>query len=85
LPDSALPKIAACRALFRDRTDTHILIQVDGNVSFANIPRMVAAGADILVVGSSSLFHTGGSLRENIQKTRHAVATGLSMREYESS
>jgi len=45
----------------------------------------VAAGADILVVGSSSLFHTGGSLRENIQKTRHAVATGLTMREHESS
>ena len=81
---SALPKIAACRALLRDRTDTHIPIQVDGNVSFANIPRMVAAGADILVAGSSSLFHTGGSLRENLEKTRQAVAAGLSMREHES-
>jgi ribulose-phosphate 3-epimerase len=80
---STLRKIAACRALLRDRTDAHIPIQVDGNVSFANIPPMVAAGANILVAGSSSLFHTGGSLSENIEKTRQAVAAGLSLREHE--
>lgn len=31
-------------------------ISVDGNVSFKNIPIMLEAGADILVLGSSSLF-----------------------------
>lgn len=31
-------------------------IEVDGNVSWENIPKMVAAGADILVLGTSSLF-----------------------------
>jgi len=31
-------------------------ISVDGNVSFKNIPVMLKAGADILVLGSSSLF-----------------------------
>ncbi|MBU1682525.1 ribulose-phosphate 3-epimerase [Patescibacteria group bacterium] len=33
-----------------------IPIQVDGNVSFSNIPAMVKAGATMLVCGTSSLF-----------------------------
>ncbi|TVR74930.1 MAG: ribulose-phosphate 3-epimerase [Spirochaetaceae bacterium] len=32
------------------------LIEVDGNVSWKNIPLMVDAGAEILVLGTSSLF-----------------------------
>ena len=32
------------------------LIEVDGNVSWEHIPRMVEAGADVLVAGTSSLF-----------------------------
>ena len=32
------------------------LIEVDGNVSWANIPMMLEAGADVLVAGTSSLF-----------------------------
>lgn len=31
-------------------------IEVDGNVSWDNIPRMIEAGADVLVAGSSSMF-----------------------------
>lgn len=33
-----------------------IEIEVDGNVSWENIPKMVAAGADTLVVGTSALY-----------------------------
>jgi len=32
------------------------LIEVDGNVSWENIPGMIDAGADVLVAGTSSLF-----------------------------
>jgi ribulose-phosphate 3-epimerase len=32
------------------------LIEIDGNVSWQNIPPMVEAGADVLVAGTSSLF-----------------------------
>jgi ribulose-phosphate 3-epimerase len=53
---------------------------VDGNVSFENIPRMVAAGADILVLGSSSLFHKTGSLRENRERVREGIAAGWRQR-----
>lgn len=33
-----------------------LLIEVDGNVSWENIPKMTAAGANILVLGTSSVF-----------------------------
>jgi pentose-5-phosphate-3-epimerase len=41
---------------------------------------MVAAGADALVAGSSSLFYRDGSLAENTRKTRQAIAAGLEAR-----
>jgi len=76
---SAIRKISDCRAYLAAR-GVKIPIQVDGNVSFANIPRMVAAGADILVAGSSSLFSAEGALEDNFRKTREAVARGLELR-----
>lgn len=36
--------------------EMEFLIEVDGNVSWENIPHMVDAGADVLVAGTSSLF-----------------------------
>jgi len=78
LVPSALRKIAACRAFLDERGST-IPIEVDGNVSFKNIPRMVSAGARILVAGSSSLFYSDGSLRDNAEKMRAVVAEGLAM------
>ncbi len=34
-----------------------LLIEVDGNVSWENIPMMIKAGADVLVLGTSSVFN----------------------------
>jgi ribulose-phosphate 3-epimerase len=48
-------------------------IEVDGNVSWENIPRMVEAGAEVLVAGSSSLFAKGTTLRENIRRMRRMI------------
>ena len=79
LVPATLRKIAQCRT-FLDKHDANLPIEVDGNVSFENIPRMVASGADILVGGSSSVFHTSGSRAENIQQIRHAIALGLKKR-----
>ncbi len=41
------------------KNDHHaeLLIEVDGNVSWENIPPMIMAGADILVLGTSSVFN----------------------------
>ncbi len=48
-------------------------IEVDGNVSWENIPRMVEAGAGVLVAGSSSLFAKGTDLRESIRRMRRMI------------
>lgn len=80
LVPATLRKIEECRA-FLDKNEADIPIEVDGNVSFKNIPKMVAAGADILVGGSSSVFHTSGSRKENIQQIRQAIAQGLKERD----
>ncbi|MGD0093310.1 MAG: ribulose-phosphate 3-epimerase [Planctomycetota bacterium] len=76
---SAFRKIRDCCAYLAAR-GLRIPIEVDGNVSFENIPGMVAAGADILVAGSSSLFSAQGSLEENFRKTREMIALGLAAR-----
>jgi ribulose-phosphate 3-epimerase len=76
---SALRKIADCRAML-ERHGKRIPIMVDGNVSFAHIPGMVAAGADVLVAGTSSWFSRDGSLAENTRRTKEAIAEGLRAR-----
>lgn len=64
-----LPKITACRELL-DAGGSPAAVQVDGNVSWENIPRMVAAGADILVAGTSSLFVRGRVSADDIARMR---------------
>ena len=76
---ATLRKIAECRA-FLDERGINLPIEVDGNVSFENIPKMVSAGADILVGGTSSVFHKSGSRAENVQRTQQAIALGLAKR-----
>jgi ribulose-phosphate 3-epimerase len=78
---SALTKIADCRRMLDGRGYTTMPIEVDGNVSFENAPKMVAAGADILVAGTSSLFSRSGTLAENAARLRQAIDQGLRDRE----
>jgi len=80
---SAYRKIRDCR-LFLEENGVEVPIQVDGNVSFDRIPHMVAAGADILVTGTSSVFHRDGTLLDNIARVRQAIAEGLRMRHHDS-
>ncbi len=79
LVPATLQKIVDCQAFLNER-GVNIPIEVDGNVSFQNIPKMVAAGADILVGGSSSVFHKTGSRSENIEKIHQAISLGLAKR-----
>ena len=80
LVPATLRKIAGCRAFFNER-GVNLPIEVDGNVSFENIPKMVAAGADILVGGTSSVFQKSGSRLENVQQAQKAITLGLAERE----
>jgi ribulose-phosphate 3-epimerase len=74
---SGLRKLADCRRFLDAHGRTDIAIQVDGNVSFANIPAMVAAGASNLVAGSSSIYSREASLKENRRKMQVAIESGL--------
>jgi len=76
---SGIRKIADCRKML-DGHGAEIPIMVDGNVSFENIPDMVAAGGDIMVAGTSSWYNSKASMAENVRKTEAAIAKGLEMR-----
>ena len=78
---SGLRKLADCRRFLDEHGRPDIEIQVDGNVSFANIPAMVAAGARNLVAGTSSIYHRESSLKVNRQKMQAAIAAGLNWKE----
>ncbi len=80
LVPTTLRKIADCRRYLDERGYQHVPIQVDGNVSFENILKMVSAGGDILVLGSSSLYHADGALWQNYRRVVQAVRSGLSQR-----
>ena len=77
---ASIRKIADCRAYLDQRNMKNTPIQVDGNVSFENIPAMVAAGGANLVAGTSSIFHRDGSMKENMAKIQETIQAGLDKR-----
>ena len=71
-----LDKISRARSLLDTAGHQSIRIEVDGNCSFENVPKMISAGADIIVAGSSSLFMKEASLDANATRLRAAMAAG---------
>jgi len=85
LTPASIRKINDCRRYLDARGFGHLPIQVDGNVSFANIPGMVAAGANNLVAGTSSIFNREESWAENLKKLRSCIDEGKTLAESENS
>ncbi|WP_163537459.1 ribulose-phosphate 3-epimerase [Gracilibacillus sp. YIM 98692] len=44
-----------------------ITIQVDGNMSYETIPKVIDKGANMIVCGTSSIFSTTSSLKDSVQ------------------
>ena len=65
----SLERITALRALLDEKGLENVSIEVDGNVNYEKAPLMRQAGADIFVVGTSSILGPG-DLGENIVKMR---------------
>ena len=61
---SAFDKIKRLRAYLNEKGFSNMLIETDGNCSFENVPKMYDAGADIFVVGTSSVFKKGLSIAD---------------------
>lgn len=53
-------------------------IEVDGNVSWENIPRMLAAGANVLVAGTSCIFDRKENLKAGILRLKELTGIGRS-------
>ncbi len=76
LVPQTLRKIEKLRQRFNDlRVEGKIA--VDGNVDFDNVPSMVAAGADVLVAGSSGLFRRAMPLTDSLARLREAIDEGF--------
>ena len=68
LVEGSLDKIERTRKFLDARGLSHVEIEVDGNCSFENVPKMYKAGADIFVTGTSSTFHKDGSVKKNTER-----------------
>ncbi|TAF77664.1 MAG: ribulose-phosphate 3-epimerase [Bacteroidetes bacterium] len=53
---------------FKKKNNLSFEIEVDGNVSWENIPTMVKAGAEVLVVGTSSIFSKTESREQTLSR-----------------
>lgn len=65
---TSFAKIAKMKQMLADSGFNDILIEVDGNCSFENVPKMYSAGADIFVVGTSSVFKKDISIKDATER-----------------
>lgn len=70
---SMIEKIRKTREFLDLNGYENVEIEVDGNVSFENVPKMKQAGANIYVSGSSGVFTKNMSLSQAIKKTREII------------
>jgi ribulose-phosphate 3-epimerase len=68
-----LDKIAELKSWLEKR-GLAIPIEVDGNVSWDNLPRMILAGGDIFVTGTSSVFERGVPLGDSLDRINRIFA-----------
>ena len=72
LVPQVLKKIEQVKSL-RDNYKLKFMITVDGNVSLENIPKMIEAGADNLVLGSSGLFRKDRTIKTSIKLIKESI------------
>lgn len=72
LISTTIPKVRSLKKMIKER-NLNVEIEVDGNVSFANAPLMVEAGANVLVCGTSSIFKSKIGIGKGIKKLREVL------------
>lgn len=68
LVPQTLEKISRVRSYLDEQGYPEIRIEVDGNCSFENLPKMLERGADIFVVGSSSVFDAKLTVKDAVER-----------------
>lgn len=71
--EHSIQKISQTRAYLDKHGYQRIEIEVDGNCSFDNIPKMQKAGANIFVLGTSGLFRSDISMRQAIDRIESSI------------
>lgn len=71
LPGSTL-KISRLKRMLQERDLDRVYLEVDGGINPANAAEVVAAGANVLVVGSS-IFNNEDSVANNLMSLRRAA------------
>jgi len=71
LPGSTL-KISRLKRMLQERDLDRVDLEVDGGINPTNAAEVVAAGANVLVVGSS-IFNKKGSIADNLKRLRQAA------------
>jgi ribulose-phosphate 3-epimerase len=74
LIEQTLDKIKKTREMLDNNGFENIILQVDGNCSFENIPKMYKMGADCFVTGSSSVFDRNYTIADSVKRLKKAVA-----------
>lgn len=75
----ATTKVRHLKKMIAD-LNLNVEVQVDGRVSLEVIPELIEAGANNLVLGSTSLFIKGNTLKENKERLDQSVEQGLKSR-----
>ena len=70
---AALRKVSELRSLADAKGLSDFVIQVDGNIGFGNAREIIDAGADFLVLGSSSVFSKDLPMEEAILRLKSTI------------
>ena len=65
-----IEKVARLRSYLDSLGYENMKLEVDGNCSFENIPKMLNAGADIFVAETSSIFDKTLGIKKAMEKLR---------------
>ena len=68
---NTLKKIALLKEKIADHS--HIQIEIDGGVTFESAPKMIAAGASMLVCGSATIFKPAEKIEDKIHELRSQI------------
>ncbi len=71
--EQSFDKVKRTKQMLQTLGYSHIRIEVDGNCSFENVPKLYNAGADLFVVGTSSVFKKGLTIREGTEKLYQSI------------
>ena len=73
LVPQCIEKIRRARALLDAAGYAGPPIEVDGNCSLENVPKMIQAGAQVIVAGSSSIFDKRLGIAGGVRALRHSM------------